>query len=366
MNANTIDRKVTETTKIACLSRGVRAPADVLHYLSAGGSQPLSLHEYPTTGGLTMVLPEDVYVNAPFDEWFCADASVSVELCESNLVLRASTGVVPVERVLPLPGYLETRDEKDRPVVDVAMSHADRLRLSPFYGCAYDCHFCDLATPPYECRPIDQLIAALRIAAEDTVLAVRHVLISGGSPRKLHYDLFTRTCEEVIWNSPFPVDVMFSPMDSDGQVVDRLVDAGVHALSINLEVFDDAAAERRLPRKYRVTRRHFEPTVERAVELLGRGGRVRSLIIPGLEDLSSTIAGVEYLASLGCDPVLSPFRPASDVELKSHPPPSEDDLTTLLAESRQIVSKYGVSLGPSCVPCQHNTLTFPWDVRCAA
>jgi uncharacterized radical SAM superfamily protein len=250
-------------------------------------------------------------------------------------------------------------------VADVVMSHADRVRLSPLVGCAYDCGFCDLADMKYVLRPAEQLCAALEVAAGDDALPARHVLISGGSPRRAHYEQFVDTCEEIITRSALPVDVMFSPMVDNLDVVDRLADAGVEGLAINLEVFSDAAARAALGRKHNTARRHFEATVIRAVERLGRGGRVRSLIIAGLEPPEQTLRGVDYLASLGCDPVLSPFRPAAGTRLRILPPPRPHELAGVLAESRAIVARHSVGLGPECGPCQHNTLSFPWDRRAA-
>ncbi|MGH9127193.1 MAG: radical SAM protein, partial [Acidimicrobiales bacterium] len=230
-------------------------------------------------------------------------------------------------------------------------------------GCAYDCGFCDLPGLAYQTRGAEQVLAALREAARDQALPARHVLISGGSPRRAHYEVFLATCAEVIAGSPLPVDVMFSPMVNEIAAVDRFVDAGVAGLAINLELYSPHAAQKVLKTKYLVARNHFEATVLRAVQRLGTRGRVRSLIIVGLEPAEETLAGVEYLASLGCDPVLSPFRPASGIALHDVPPPKADELAAILDASREIVARYGVALGPDCVPCQHNTLTFPWDSR---
>ncbi|MGH9124716.1 MAG: hypothetical protein ACRDZ8_08315, partial [Acidimicrobiales bacterium] len=129
---------VLEAVKTACLARGVRPSTAALDHISRGGRETLTVHEYPTTGGLTMVLDRDVYVNAPFDEWFCADADVVLELDDDGLALHYAGARVHVSRVLPLPGYLGQRDLSGRVIADVAMSHADRIRVSPFVGCAYD------------------------------------------------------------------------------------------------------------------------------------------------------------------------------------------------------------------------------------
>lgn len=358
-------RALLETVKTAALSEGIRLTPAALDLVSKGGTEQLSIHEYPTTGGITLVLNDDVYLNAPFDEWYCQDADtlLDVERETSSLILRSAGGPVPVQDVLPLPGYLAATDGQGRLVADVAMSHADRVRVSPIVGCAYDCGFCDLPGEVYTQRPAEQMLRALEVARADAALPARHVLISGGSPRKTHYDQFIGNCEDVIRGTDLPVDVMFSPMIDRPDMLERLVAAGVDGVSINIEVFSEKGARVALRGKYRAVRDHFDATVAQAVDLLGRTGRVRSLIIAGLEPLEETLRGVEHLASLGCDPVLSPFRPAEGTPLRSSSPPPSGDLASLLAESRRIVRRHGVALGPECAPCQHNTLSFPWDIR---
>lgn len=360
MNA---DRVALEELKIACLSSGIRVSPAAIDVLTRGGTEPLTIHEYPTTGGLTLLLDEQVLVNAPFDEWFCADAQAMLDLDDSGLHLRHNGERHTVHTVLPLPDYLDATDSQGHLVADVAMSHADRVRVSPIVGCAYDCGFCDLPSMAYQMRDRRRIRDALLIAVEDSALPARHVLISGGSPRRAHLEQFITLCCQIIQDSPLPVDVMFSAPVDDLSMVDRLVDAGAHSFSINLELFSETAGTEVLRTKQALTRKQFTQTVSRAVALLGSVGRVRSLIIPGLEPLEDTLAGVELLASLGCDPVLSPFRPSEGVRLAARRPPTARDLRQVLDESRAIVDRHGVALGPECIPCQHNTLTFPWDTR---
>ena len=88
---------------------------------------------------------------------------------------------------------------------------------------------------------------------------------------------------------------------------------------------------------------------------------MRSLLLVGLEPLERTLAGIEFLASLGCDPVLSPFRPAPGTELSDHRPPSADLMLEAWERSSQIVERHDVKLGPRCIPCMHNTVTAPDD-----
>lgn len=364
-----------EAAKIRALARGVRIEPALLERL--GGEAGLTVHEYATTGGITLKLPLGVLVNAPFDAPFCATSDLLLRESADGLVLESSSPPIrlPVERVLPLPGYLDARDAEGRLVSETTMSHADRIRVSPIEGCAYDCDFCNFATMAYRQAPLDQVLAGIDVAIEDQALPAHHLLISGGSPSLGHVagqEYFEEMCRGVLRHlrdrrapggGPFEVDIMMSARPDGPEFVRAMVDEGVAGFSLNVEVFSDAGAAAHLPLKHRRSREHLGPMIEAAVALMGtESGRVRSLIIPGLEPVADTLAGVEWLASLGCSPVLSPFRPAPDTTLADAAPVSENDLRTVLDGAREIAARYGVPLGPRCVDCGHNTLGFPWDL----
>lgn len=368
------DRSVLESAKLIALSDGVAIAPSVLAEL--GGPESLTIHEYATTGGITLQLPQDVVVNAPFDTPRAEASRLRLVRADDGLALRTDAWSVAVEAVLPLPGYLGAIDACGDRVRDTAMSHADRIRVSPIVGCAYDCRFCDLARVPYRQRPVEQILRAIDVALADDALPPRHLLISGGSPPIRYADgqqYFVDMCRRIAEHlrdvrtpegEPFEIDIMMSARPDGPEFVEAMVAAGVTGFSFNVEVFSPDAARRHLPLKHKWSREHLAPTIARAVELLGREeGRVRSLIIPGLETLEQTLEGVSWLAALGCSPVLSPFRPAPNTMLEDRDPVSTADLELVLAESRVIVREQGVLLGPRCVPCQHNTLSLPWDVQ---
>lgn len=360
------ERERLEEVKLSMLARGLRMAPAAKEALVSTRDEPLSIHEYPTTGGLTLELDQQVYINAPFDEWYCSEATVLLDHRDSRFVLTESGAPeVPVLRVLPLPGYLVATDSSGRPVTQVAMSHTDRVRLSPLAGCAYTCDFCDFHQQPYHLFDRAQLIEAFDLAIVDDALPVRHMLISGGSPRKALYEEFIRVVGDVVEHAVsrgVETDIMMSPTVDGTDILDEFVRRGATGFSLNLELHSSGAALEHLGRKFRVTRDHFAPFLTRAVELLGANGAVRSLIIPGLEPEEATLEGIDWLASFGCWPVLSPFRPAPGTPVARVLPPSREQLRDLLVESRRIVQARGVGLGPACPPCQHNTLGFPWDV----
>jgi hypothetical protein len=343
--------------KISCLSRGIKISPEAKERLSEGGIVPLTIHEYATTGGVTLKLEKGIYVNAPFDEWFCDDPEAILLIDNlGSYIVEFGGNSFPAE-VLPLPGYLDAKDNCGRLIRSTVMSHADRVRVSLIHGCSMGCQFCDSWGMKYVPRPVDQLLAAFAVAQTDTRLPVRHAMISGGTPSPKDYAYFDEVCETLIRSSDLPMDVMLSPRSDN--IVDRLADWGIWSFAINIEIFDDAIAHRIIPQKMRLGLPLYASSIERALQRTAGKGRVRSLIIVGLEPIEKTLEGVEFLARLGCDPVLSPFRPATGTPLASVRPPSPIFLEKVFLESQEIAIRHGVSLGPRCIPCQHNTLTFP-------
>jgi hypothetical protein len=101
--------------KISCISSGISITKEAEQKLSDGGKVPLTIHEYVTTGGITLELEGGIFVNAPIDEWYC-DAP------EAILAIDKNTGDFIVQfrgdnfraKALPLPGYLDVRDSKGK------------------------------------------------------------------------------------------------------------------------------------------------------------------------------------------------------------------------------------------------------------
>jgi Radical SAM superfamily len=345
--------------KISAMAHGVRIAPNAMTRLTDGGKSKITIHEYATTGGITVELEGGVFVNAPFDESFCRDAEPLVQWTpESDAFSVGFRGDDFAVRILPLPGYLDRRDDRDRLVTDSIMSHADRARLSPVGGCVYSCRFCDLPGRKYLTRPSEQLLRALAIAMEDEALPVKHLLISGGTPAPADAPHLEGACRAILTEAKVPVDIMMSP-PQDTDLIDRLSEWGIHGFSINLEVFDRETAKVITPQKWRLGRETFTRTITRAVERTGGRGRVRSLLVVGLESVDSTLEAIEYLARLGCDPVLSPFRPVNGIRLHDHAPPSLEFLAEVHQRSNEVARSYGVRIGPRCIPCQNNTLAFP-------
>lgn len=350
-----------ERLKLRLMTYGIRVSDQAKAELSEQGQHPLTLAEYVTTSGITLVLGEDIWVNAPiadFNPNFVTSPSEVLDLGESGFVLRSKSGDTPA-KVLPVPAYHDKRNDSAELYSSYAATHADRVRISPIEGCGIACSFCDLPYRfRYRRRRVDGLIDSLSVALSDKRLPARHVLISGGTPKPSDYDfermVYRAVAERFV---DVKVDVMMVPMPG---LLDlrELKNFGIWGLSLNIELYDDTIARKIMPAKARLGSRHFLNVIEQAVDVFG-SGRVRSLILVGLEPMTATLKGVRELASRGCEPVLSPFRPDPATPLRDHLPPSVDYLERTFIECSEIAAEYSVKLGPRCIPCQHNTLSFP-------
>lgn len=348
--------------KIDCLAKGVRITPRAFDAITKGGEQPISIFEYPTTAGVTLKLEGGVFVNAPFHGIYRDTAQTILDYeSDSEQFYVQYRKDKKKANVLPLPGYLKTLDSEGEPIKNRVMSHVDRARISPIQGCSYRCHFCDCNLKEYILYSPERLIEALDVAISDKVLPVTHVLISGGTPKTGDRKSLDSIYEKILTWCPLPVDVMLVPRPKSEEIVDRLFNWGINGFAFNLEIYDGDIASRLSPEKNKVGRRDYQYHIERALELTGGKGRIRSLLLVGLESIDSTLKGVEWLSRMGCDPVLSPFRPAPGTPLEKHPIPTAEDLFFIWNEASEIVDKYGVQLGPRCTMCQHNALAFPYS-----
>ena len=359
-----------DVLKFRLLTEGVYLDESARQAWSCRFGGPITLAEYATTSGVSLMLPGSRYVNAPLAN---SPGVTSSRLSYSSgrfLIVRAQDHI-PV-RVIPVAKFHEDLitdryDGLSRPMSSYGVTHTDRCRVSPIAGCAWSCHFCDLPyLLQYRKKHIENLLEVIQAAMADPIAPARHVLISGGTPRGgigrgSDHEWIDETYETLAKRSPLPVDVMMAPR-RDLHHPERLVKAGVQSLSVNLEISDAGRARIITPQKATYGRSSFFKYIERAVEAFGVG-YVQSLVVVGsaVEPLESTLQGVRDLVDRGCVPVLSPFRAHSATPMRTASSASYDEVVTAYNETLDICEKAntGVLPGPRCVACHHNVIALP-------
>jgi hypothetical protein len=353
-----------ERAKIELMTFGMKVDGSARKAIEGDEKRPLTLADYASTSGISMVLEQDIWVNVPIADHnpnFVDETPFTLGFSDGRFFVRTPRKDFEVKPI-PVPAYHNGNAESGELYTNLAITHTDRVRISPIGGCAITCTFCDL---PYEFtyrkKDVNDLVESVGVALTDSVQPARHVLISGGTPRKSDYGYQNEVYGAVARAFPqTDVDIMMVPMP---ELLDpsRLHSQGIYGLSINLELWNERLRREYMKGKGSLNREVYLDFIENASSIFGEGN-VRSLLMVGIEPMEDTLRGVEALAQRRCDPVLSPFRPDPATPLRDRSPPSVEFLTETYERAREIVGRYGgVKLGPRCIPCMHNTLTFPDD-----
>lgn len=323
--------------------------------------------DYASTSGVILELDGRVWVNAPIAEHnpnFVRDATAVLDFDNDRLFVRSPGVECPAAFWLP-PRYHGAVGSDGAPHNNYVISHGDRARVAPVRGCAMTCKFCNV---PYEDRygtkPVARLLEAARVALEDSLQPAHHFLVSGGTPKIADYEYLSEVYSALCTTFPtVSLDIMMVPVEP---VLDPvwLHGLGVNELSVNLELFNQDIARRLMRQKYAQGLDFYLDYLERAADVFGPG-RVRSMLMVGLEPLEDTLRGVDAIARRGCTPVLSPFRPDPSTPLATTPVPDAFLLEEAFLRASDASAELGVDLGPRCLPCTHNTLSFGPDVGVA-
>jgi hypothetical protein len=347
--------------KFELFARGLAiAPSAAAVLQEVNEGRALTPADYASTSGVILRLEDDVWVNAPIETYnpnFVHSTPLVLEHTGDGFVVRGSGRETKAAFWRP-PGYHGGIGPDGAPLNNYVFTHGDRVRLAPVRGCHFVCTFCNI---PYEDRygtkAVNSMLHAVRAAVDDAVQPAHHLLISGGTPSRRDVPYLRGVYEQVLHAFPkLATDIMMVPMPGLYDL-SRLDALGLAEISVNLEVYSDEVAARVMRQKHRQGRDYYLQFLADAAEVLG-GRRVRSMLMVGLEPVEGTLAGVRAIAERGCVPVLSPFRPDPATPLRDLPPPDADTLRTVWTEASAIAADYGLSLGPDCPPCTHNTMTF--------
>jgi len=345
---------VTENFKLKAymLEQGIKISTEAENFLN--NKSPIWLmKDYITCTGLTFVFDGE-YATISQNQ----ASKIQLILENNNLFIIGEGRKVQADVIIP-PEYM--KDEiliQGKSITNYVNTYTDRVRLQLSSGCVNKCKFCNAIEFPYFLNTKTGLEEALKIALKQS--KIRHMLISSGSVKvedlpKISdmYNYFGKNYSHLL------PDVMMTPRGFDSYVdssqyldyIKFLKDSDIFGLSINMEINSEENLKRFCPEKFAIGQKRYLDFIEKAVSIFGKG-KVRSLLIVGLEPLEETLKGVEKLAKIGCNPVLSPLFPYGE----ANTPPNAQLFIKARQFAEEICEKHGVELGPLCKPCSHNVL----------
>jgi hypothetical protein len=358
--------------KFDILSVGLRVSEKVRVSIGVEIKEAVSMRS-GLSSGLDLILPNNIWVNAPVNEWFVSQSQLELEYAEKFFISKNGCFITEV-KLLRRPAFYERYTSDKLLMKAVGSIRGDRLSISLTNSCVFwknvrkRCRFCAIGNNKgieIASKTETQILETVEAALRDPILPAKHVYLNSGAMPTPDggAEKFSQIIRKIKSNFAVPVHLNPCPPERE-KYIDELYQSGLDEISFNIEIVNPRIAQSIIPGKFRrFGLLHYYRMLEYAVKLFGER-KVSSCIVVGLEDPISTIKGVEQLAMIGVVPKLSCFRPTAGSLLSDSRPPSADLMKFVYLQSQEIVKKYGVPLGPLCAPCQLHSLVFPKRKSC--
>lgn len=342
--------------KIALLNHGVSLTPQALEYAQQCGTIREAVFD-----AIDIVIFDSLYVNVPYSCKFCTFSPFTIETENGRFLLLYNGEYVSDVEISFTPETLLNQKTNSGIPFDQMLNLAnDRIRINPAPVCIFKkrniaCKFCNFPVQNFS-YGIEDIKEAIDYCLEN--VSFNHFLIGGGTySENGGWDVIIEIARHIRSKSDKKIYLMSIPPQTAEILID-LYDAGITEVAFNMEMFDRARAVQVMPGKGKITEDIYFSIFDRAVELWGSTGNVRSLLIYGFDLWDDFLKGIEKLCEKGIEPIISIFRPLKGTPLENINPPSTVELFCLYQQCQKIVHKYSLILGPDCIQCQNNTLSY--------
>lgn len=347
--------------KIALINQGIRISEDAEIYFKTSGGMREAVYN-----AVDIYLGE-LIINAPVNVKFSDLSSFELRYENDSLKLYFINEYISNVQIKSEDKVRKKTTSSGQAVKDICLMATDRVRVQHSCNCNFvrhnvGCKFCEVENHEFSfnfndiCESIDLY--------KSSEYDFRHFLIGGRS------DSFDKEPQEIVEianyinkDSKWPIYVMCVP-PTEKAILDSYYNSGVTEIAFNIEIWNRDLALKWMPGKGAIPLKHYLDMLKYAVSLWGNFGAVRSSFVVGLEPMASLLEGIEKICELGAAPILSVFRPIPGTIAENLVPWSNEELLDLYYCAKAICDKYDLELGPQCVPCQNNTLSFPRQLQC--
>ncbi|MFQ5664990.1 MAG: radical SAM protein [Candidatus Binatia bacterium] len=302
--------------------------------------------------GVEIVLPEDVWVNAPVDEGTAADSPFVLSGSGDQWTLRRNGASVDVRLVAP-PHFYRLTTSSGMPMHRVGTTYGGCITINPAFACGYSlrgapCRFCRNGSGV-------ALSEGFPMSVRDVVEVVR-AAFAEGTREFVYFNLSYVGSDDagIAFLEPYIravkrhfdtlVAVQLHPPKTN-RWVDRTYAMGVDALSYNVEIYDPSILARRCRGRARyIGRARYYDALGYAATVFP-SGTVWSDLIVGVEPAASTMRGIDALTAIGVLPVLSLFRPLADSQARDPRPLAVDDVVPIYAHLFHAVRGARINMG---------------------
>ena len=344
-------------TKFALLNHGVTLTTEAFHYVQKFGTIKDAVFD-----AIDITIFEKLKVNVPISCKFNSLSPFTITVIDKILVLLYEGEILSEVQIDLIPNCLiNKKTSSGIPYEAIINIATDRIRINPAPVCIFkreeiSCHFCNLPKQN-EHYNINDIMEVIDYCLEN--VEFRHFLIGGGTySLEGGWNIIIEISQYIRNKCSKDIYLMSIP-PKDLTILDRLKKSGITEIAFNIEIFNPTLRKLLMPGKGNIPLERYFTAFEHAVKLWGNSGKVRSLLIYGLDNDDCFLSGINKLCALGVEPIVSIFRPLSGTILENENPPVTSDIFSIYEKCRCITGNYSLILGPDCVECQNNTLSFP-------
>jgi hypothetical protein len=362
--------------KLDLYSRGIRIDASCLDPATDG--RGLLRTRAGLGSGLELILPGGLWTNVPVTEAFAGRSPYLLRRRgDAHWIERSGDSVAPV-RLSPRPGWYDATTKSGKPATRIGTLQGTYLGIYQARVCDYwtektrvNCKFCSVGLnlgvgDDADEKSIDEVMEVVWAARRES--GITYVDFNTGHLEgETYLDVLEPYIRRIKRETGLLVGVQ-TPPHHDLRRYDGLRAMGVNRVSFCFEIFDQAIFEDVCPGKHRQygLPRYLE-AIRYCAQLGARGPRdepwvTNGEMIAGLEPPASTIAAIDWLASVGAIPTVCVFRPLLGTDYAHLPPPETEALVPVFARLYEACMERGLPIG--CAPDVHVSLVLlPEEAR---
>ena len=357
--------------KLDLYCKGVRL--DESCYVTDDGGRPILRTRAGLGSGLELILPGDLWTNAPVSEEFAAQSPYTLHRqTNGRYELRWQGERVLEPRLSPRPKWYDEKTSTGKTMTQIGTLQGTYLGIYQAKVCEYwtekpertNCKFCsvglNLGVDDADDKSVEEVLEVIRAARRES--GITYVDFNTG-----HYDgdTYLDILEPYIVAIKRELGLLVgvqTPPHRDLKRYDHLRDIGVNRVSFCFEIFDRTLFEEICPGKHQEYGLDFYLEAIRYCATLGERGPKEEPwvsngeIIAGLEPAESSIAAIDWITSVGAIPTVCVFRPLIGTDLEDSPPPKTEEMIPIFARLYDACMEQGLPIG--CAPNVHVSLVM--------
>ena len=302
--------------------------------------------------GLDMVLPENVWVNAPVEEDFAKDSPYCLHKENGRYVLKQG-GAIVFEVALPKrPSFYDVLTQSGKRMSQIGVLQGTYLGIYPTRVCHYwtlkpkqNCKFCsvglNVGTKEASEKSVEDVLESVFAARREAGITFVH-FNTGYQDGDTYLDDLEPFVAAVKEKTGLLVGVQ-TPPHPDLRRYDELKKMGVNNISFCFELMDESRLMEVCPGKnsYVGLKRYLD-----AIRYCARMfDTTNGEIIAGLEPVETTLEALDWITGVGAIPTVCVFRPLKGTDYENVPPPETEDMVPVFARLYRLCMERNLPIG---------------------